>query len=244
MPLHSNASPILPVDKFLAKQNHSLIHDFSESGTCLVAVSPEKLIDMQRFWGWTVESLPRCLLSSAFVVLKGPGFEPECWARWDYRNYRKAFATYLQAYHPEYDSVLNASVQVDHLEPKYRFSTEDNYFVRLHLVKRNVNAAYGAGFERNFYKAERTKALHGAVHMSWLAYCKAYGAIPPGKAADVSAWQSWARRQAMQFAADSGETASGAYAGLLGVLQLGYTGYYSGKAEPFDYENVRRSFNE
>lgn len=235
---------MLPVDRFLTTQNHSLLRDFSESGLCLVAVSPEKLIDMQRFWGWTVEDLPRLLPSSAFVVRKGQGFDPECWARWNYRGYRKAFAKYLQVHHPEYASVLNANVQVDHLEPKYRFSTGDEYFVRLHLVRSNVNAAYGAGFERNFCKAERERDLHGAIHMSWLAYCKACGVIPPGKAAGASAWQSWAREHAKWFAAESGESAAQAYVGLLGVLQLGYTGHYSGNAKPFDMEEVLRTFSE
>lgn len=244
MSLSIKAPAVLSIDELLTKQNRALLRDFSESGLCLVAASPKKLADMQRFWGWTIERLPRCLPTSVIVVRKDQNADPECWARWDYKGYRKAFATFLQVHHPDYGLVLNRSVHVDHLEPRYRFSPGDEYFIRLHLVSRKVNSSFGAGFERNFCKAERGKALHGAIHMSWMAYCKAYGAIPPGKAAGVSAWKSWAREQAKRFAGESGESAASAYAGLLGVLQLGYTGYYSGEAKPYDYEKVLRSFSE
>lgn len=227
---------------FLAKQNLALLRDFSESGLCLVAASPEKLKDMQRFWGWTVEQLSGCLPSSACIVRKGGNFDPECWVRWDYRGYRKAFASYLCVCHPEFKSILSANFHVDHLEPRIRFSKGDNYFVRLHLIRRSVNAAYGAGFEKNFYQTEREKSLHGAAHMSWLGFCKAYGILPPGKNVGAAAWEAWARNQAREFALESGESAPDAYAGLLGVLQLGYTGYYSGEAEHFDFEAVRRAY--
>lgn len=241
MPIQTNREP-LSVDGFLAKQNRALLRDFSESDLCLVAASPEKLKDMQRFWGWTVEPLPGCLPSSACVVKKGGNFEPECWVRWDYRKYRKAFASYLSVCHPEFKSILSANFHVDHLEPRFRFSKEDKYFVRLHLIERNVNTAYGAGFERKFYRAERAKPLQGAIHMSWLGFCKAYGILPPGKSVGTTAWQAWARNQAREFAQESGESAPDAYAGLLGVLQLGYTGYYSGEAQHFDFEAVRHAY--
>lgn len=242
MPIRTNLDFPLSVDDFLTKQNQTLLRDFSESGQCLVAVSPEKLKDMQRLWSWTVEQLPGCLPSSACIVKKGPNYEPECWARWDYGDYRKAFASYLSVCHPEFDSILSPNVHVDHLEPKFRFPKGDRYFVRLHLLKRSVNASYGAGFERNFYRAENKKALHGAIHMSWLAFCKARGILPPGKNVGAAAWQAWARKQAREFALESGESAPDAYAGLLAILQLGYTGFYSGEAEHFDFEVVRSSY--
>jgi hypothetical protein len=172
MPIQTDLGLPLSVDGFLTKQNRALLRDFSESGLCLVAASPEKLKGMQRFWGWTVESLPGYLPSSACVVKKGGDFTPECWARWDYRGYRKAFASYLSVCYPEFNSILSANVHVDHLEPRFRFPKGDRYFVRLHLIKKNVNAAYGAGFEKNFYRAEREKPLHGAIHMSWLGFCR------------------------------------------------------------------------
>jgi hypothetical protein len=173
---------------------------------------------------------------------KGGNFDPECWASWNYRDYRKAFASYLSIYHPEFDSILNANVHVDHLEPRFRFTKGDRYFVRLHLLKRNVNSAYGAGFEKTFYRAERAKSLHGAIHMSWLAFCKAYGILPPGKNVGTAAWQAWARNQAREFAQESGESAPDAYGGLISVLQLGYTGYYSGESKHFDFEAMRRAY--
>jgi len=78
--------------------------------------------------------------------------------------------------------------------------------------------------------------------MSWLGFCKAYGILPPGKSVGTTAWQAWARNQAREFAQESGESAPDAYAGLLGVLQLGYTGYYSGEAQHFDFEAVRHAY--
>lgn len=200
---------------------------------------------MRRFWGWTIENLSGCLPSNAFAVKKGEEFDPECWARWDYHGHRKAFASYLRTYHPEFRrKILDASVHVDHLEPKFRFTNGERYFVRLHLVERKINLTYGAGIERNFFFAERTKPLTGASHMSWLAFCKAIGTLPPGKNAGTRAWREWARNRARDFADASGESAADAYAGLLGVLQLGYTGYYSGKAEPFDFDLVRQSYQQ
>jgi hypothetical protein len=186
------------------------------------------------------------LPSSACIVRKKGNFDPECWVRWDYRGYRKAFASFLCVCHPEFNSILSANVHVDHLEPRFRFLKEyikeDRYFVRLHLIKRSVNAAYGAGFEKIFYRAEREKSLDGAAHMSWLGFCKAYGILPPGKNVGTAAWHAWARNQARAFAQESGESAPNAYAGLLSVLQLGYTGYYSGGTSYFDFEAVRRDY--
>lgn len=242
MPIQTDCGSLLLADGFLAKQNRALLRDFSESGLCLVAASPEKLEDMQHFWGWTVEPLPGCLPSSACVVKKSDNYEPECWARWDYRGYRKAFASYLSVFHPEFKSILSPNFHVDHLEPRFRFQKGEEYFVRLHLLERNVNTSYGAGFERSYYRAERVKPLHGARHMSWLGFCKAHGILPPGKNVGTTAWQAWARNQARVFAQESGESAQDAYAGFLGVLQLGYTGHYSGDARQFDFEAVRRAY--
>jgi len=239
MSIQINLSLPLSVDDFLMKQNQGLLHDFSKSDGCLVAVSPGKLKDRQRFSGWTVEELPPCLPSSACIVRKRGNFEPECWVRWDYRGYRKAFAAYLEICHPEFNSILSMNVHVDHLEPRFRFSAGDVYFVRLHLVMKNINMAYGAGFEKNFYRTERATPIHGAIHMSWLGFCKASGILPPGKNAGTVAWDAWARKHAREFAQQSGESEQLAYSGLLDVLRLGYTGYYSGAASPHRPEPVR-----
>ena len=243
MPIQSDFDLSRSVDDFISKQDRALLRDFSESDRCLVAVSPEKLKDMQRFGDWRIEQLPGCLLSSAYIVRRAPAYDPECWARCDYGDYRKAFASYLRVCHPEFGSILSANFHVDHLEAKIRFPKGNRYFVRLHLIRRSVNTAYGGGFERNFYKAECTKPLHGEIHMSWLALCKARGILPPGKNVGTVVWQAWTRYQAREFAKDApGESAADAYAGLLGVLQLGYTGYYSGEAKEFDIDEVRRTY--
>lgn len=147
---------------FLCKQRQALIRDFEKSDSCFVALSPEELEWRRQSENWTVEYLSNCRKVNAFVVRKSSDYEHECWVRWNYTGYRKAFANFLQQYYPEYRAVLNASVHVDHLEPQYRFPIGSNYFVRLHLVPKEINAAYGAGFERSFYRNERERKLHGA----------------------------------------------------------------------------------
>lgn len=181
---------------FLCKQRQALIRDFEKPESCLVAIAPEQLELMQQQEGWTVEYLSNCRKANAFVVRKSVNCEPECWVRCDYTGYRKAFANFLQQYYSKFHAVLNASVHVDHLEPQYRFPIGSNYFVRLHLVPKEINAAYGAGFERSFYRTEREKELHGFIYMSWVAFCKAKGARPPTKSAGLLGWDAWARQQA------------------------------------------------
>ena len=228
---------------FMKKQNATLLHDFSEFGYCVVAAAASKLPDMQRFEDWEIEKLPGCRSSSALIIRKRPTYEAECWVRWDYRGYRKAFAAYLDAFYPEYSCVLNPSLHVDHLEPRFRFRKGDNYFVRLHLVSSKVNSSYGAGFEQGFYQTERTKPLDGVVHLSWLGFCKAKGTLLPGKNSGASAWEQWARTVARIFSEDSGELASHAYVGLLAFLQLGYTRHYAGRATQLDYESMLKAYD-
>lgn len=235
---------MLLIDEFLRMQNRALLRDFSGSGQCLVALSPKKLTWMQDYEGWEVGRLPKCLASSAFVIRKAPDYEPECWARWNYGGYRTAFKMFLQVHYSEFASILNKSVQVDHLEPKSRFAVGAEYYIRLHLVREEINSVYGAGLERSFFQSERKKEPQGAIHLSWIAYCKARGVRPPGKNAGMAAWDTWARARAAEFAQESGEPASQAYAGFLSVLQLGYTGYYSGEEKPLDMEKMIHAFEE
>lgn len=230
------------IQNFLDNQNVSLLREFSGPGHSLVAASPEMLEQLKNDWGWRIIPLPGIRHSSACVIEKEGGFGAECWARWDYRGYRKAFARYLRDYHPGYSSILNSNVDVDHLEPRYRFSKGDGYFVRLHLIDKRVNAAYGAGFEKNFYRVERQKTLHGAIHMSWLCFFKASGINPPSKSSGAVAWRLWARNQSKYFSWVTGEPAGDAYAGILAFLQLGYTGSYSGNRSQFNYDFVRDSY--
>ena len=77
---------------FLCKQRQALIRDFNKSDACFVAISPEELEWMQQCESWTVEYLSNCHKDNAFVVRKSSAYDPECWVRWDYTGYRKAFA--------------------------------------------------------------------------------------------------------------------------------------------------------
>lgn len=230
------------MEEFLKMQNRALLRDFSGSDQCLVALSPEKLKWMRDYDGWVFERLPNCRSSSAFVIRKAPNSEPECWARWNYSGYRKAFKMFLQVHFSRFESILNKRVQVDHLEPKTRFTPASEYYVRLHLVRREVNSGFGAGYERSFYESERTKELPCAIHLSWITYCKASGICLPSKNSGVLAWDTWARERAAAFAKESGELASQAYAGFLSVLQLGYTGYHSGAAMGLDMDKLIHAF--
>lgn len=241
MPIHSASQLPDSIRDFLTKQNQALLHDFSKSKQCIVAINPEQLLFRQRFDGWKIEKLAGCLLSSAFILTK-PGYGPECWARWDYSRYRKAFNSYLALLYSNPLTGLSPAVQVDHLEPRIRFQKGDRYYVRLHLVSRNINASYGAGFEQNFYREERTKPLFGTVPMSWLGFCKATNIPLPGKNAGIRGWQAWARSEAKKFSLESGEDAAFTYAGMLMFLQLGYTQYYAGEAKPIDFELLCKSY--
>jgi hypothetical protein len=209
----------------------------------MVAINSEELQSRQYFDNWEVEKLPGILISSAFIIRK-PGYDPECWARWDYRGYRKAFRSYLELLYPDSLACLVPALQVDHLEPKIRFQKGDIYYVRLHLVTRSINAAYGAGFEQKFYQEERRKPLAGIVPMSWFGFYKAVGTPLPGKNAGVRAWQAWVRGEAKKFAFASGEKPANTYAGLLSFLQLAYTGFYGGsESKEFDFEAACEAYH-
>lgn len=216
--------------EFLQLQRQSLLREFHESKNCLVAASLDKLDDfLDPFFGWTMEVLPNTKYSSARVIWKQGATQPECWARWNYKNYRKAFATFLGLYFPKFEYVIDQTVQVDHLESKLRFSKAETHFVRLHIVRREVNASFGAGFERSFYNRERTKPLRSATEMNWLMFCKANGILPPGKNTGSHTWELWARHHATIISKDLAEPEDVVVEGLLDVLRLGYTGFYSGK---------------
>lgn len=231
---------------FLDIQNAALLRDFTGPQHCLIAMNPEVLNLKKRFYGWTVEYLPKCQPTSAFILRKSIAGTPECWVRWDYQNHRRVFRKFLQTYYPNFESVMNDDTHVDHVEPKARFishlSKGDQYFIRLHLVQRSINTGFGAGYERNFYQTERTKSLPNALHMSWISYCKVCGIRLPSKTASKSEWESWARTQAAEFSASTGESEAYAYVGFISVLQLGYTGYYAGEAGGIEVDDLAKQF--
>lgn len=227
-------------------QNAALLRDFTGPQHCLVAMNLETLDWKKRLNGWTVEYLPKCRPTSAFVLRKPKVDTPECWVRWDYQAHRRVFQKFLQVYYAEFETVLNDGTHVDHIEPKTRFishlSKGDQYFIRLHLVQKSINTGSGAGYERNFYQTERMQPLPNALHMSWISYCKVCGIRLPRKTTDKSEWESWARTQAAEFSASTGESEAHAYVGFISVLQLGYTGYYAGEAGGIDLNDLTQQF--
>lgn len=214
---------------FLAIQETSLLNDFKNPAGCFVSLSPRMLLDVQEQRPWAVTPLPRRNLADVFVLQKDSKLMPECWVRWNYSGYRRAFKLFLLTHFSNTSQNLTSDFHVDHLVPQFRFSANSQHFVRLHLARARTNVAYGAGFERCFYAEERNKELPAAMLMDWLTYCKTRGVLPPGRNAGVNAWRDWARQQAQNFSIETGETAALAYMGLLTVLKLGYTGYYAGK---------------
>jgi hypothetical protein len=72
--------------------------------------------------------------------------------------------------------------QVDHLQSTYRFKSDHpTYFIRLYLIDKSINASYGAGFEKMFYRNERERLPNGGIHMDWITFLKAYGEKLPSK---------------------------------------------------------------
>ena len=209
------------------------MRDFIGSQHCLAAMSPEVINQKMSFCGWSFEYLPGCRPTSAFVIRQPVTGTPECWVRWDYQGHRRVFRKFLQTYYPNFEGVLNDDTHVDHVEPRVRFvlhlSKGDQYFIRLHLVQRRINTGFGAGYERSFYQKERLKPLPNSLHMSWISFCKVCGIGLPSKTASKSEWESWARIQAAQFAASTGESEESAYRGFISMLRLGYTDLYAGQ---------------
>lgn len=213
---------------FLEKQRRDLLRDFTEGNSCFIALSIADLAWGQEEEGWRIDSLPGRAQANAFVIQKRRDLPTECWVRWNYSRSRDAFQVFLTRYFSEYDLALDKSVQVDHLLPKCRFKIGAPYFVRLHLVIRNVNASHGAGLERDFYPKESEKEPCGAIRMSWITYCKAQGICLPGKNAGALALRAWAHEQGSKFSRESGENPLLTCHVFLSVLHLGYTGRYSG----------------
>lgn len=232
------------INIFLDMQREAIIKDFSDIGSCFVSLSEKKLWELKQNRGWSVEPISGCRKENALIIRKSSNHEPECWVLWNYTGYRRAYTKFLEHYYPEFRNALNSSIHVDHLEPKYRFSTKSNHFVRLHLVPKEINTAYGSGFERNFFESERRKKLPNATYMSWLTFSKAYGERPPKKSSGTHVWDSWAFQLANKYHLRTGDSEFLAYFGLLNVLRLGYTGFYSGSYEPVDMQKMQFKFNQ
>jgi hypothetical protein len=244
-------SEVTDTTAFLLYQRTTLFDEFVNGSHCVIASSPEQLKIFARLHDWEIQDLPLCRDHNVLVIRKENDSNPQCWVKWHYSGYRAAFSRFLDLHYPQYQNVLTSDVHVDHLQPRYRFKKGMEYYVRLNLTPKNVNAAFGAGFERSFYEWERDRSLNPAIHMCWLTFCKVHGILPPSKIAGIDHWKMWARANAKNFADRSGEHGGLAYMGLLNVLRLGYTKYYSGAPEQItmeemlaEYENGRDQIEE
>lgn len=218
------------LNHFLAKQKQAIVHEFTENmGDCLVATTPEKLNMHSQLYGWELNPLPGTSKKSVLVVRKRKGAFPELWVRWNYTNYRKAFSIYLQKVHGLDSNSIPIEFQVDHLEATSRFHPDHpTYFIRVCLLDRKINASYGASFEKAFNKTEQKHRPNGGFHMSWMAFLKAYGIFLPSKTASEATWKSWADATARRLEKENIGSYDLTYFGILGVLRLGFTGYYAG----------------
>ena len=174
----------LSIDGYRKLQQDAIRAEFHfQMTTCLVATTWERLIDHAKSYRWKITSLSGTKDNSALVIHKqATESKPELWVRWNYRNYRRAFRLFLVHHYGLCNPILPRRLQVDHLYPTSGFTERDrNYFVRLILLDRKINASYGAGFERVFYESERERQKNGGIHMDWITFLKATGTRIPGK---------------------------------------------------------------
>lgn len=227
----------LLLDHYLQDQKRGIRREFSESmGTCLIATTIDKIFMHAKDYDWKLFTVPGTDQRSVFVIQKSSPSIPELWVRWNYKSYRKAFIKFLNYYYFMSLEKISPQYQVDHLQSRSRFSLEhDRYFVRLALLDRSVNASHGASFEKSFNATERHRELRGGLHMDWMAFLKAYGVKLPSKRASPVEWRAWAHETALLIERDGIDIYDLAYHGILSVLQLGYTGFYSGSADAGPY---------
>ncbi|UCV02786.1 hypothetical protein [Dechloromonas denitrificans] len=210
------------ISQFLALQQSGVLGDFrDEATTCLIATTSARLAQHSKIYGWSISHLGGVQPKSALVVQK-PGSVPELWVRANYRGYRRAFIRFLEQQYGLREISIPKSLQVDHLQPSSRFNEGSNhYFVRLALVERNINASYGAGFERLLNDRERERKLAGGIHMDWMAYLKIRAIRLPAKAGGQDSWKIWAWRYATSLASDGFDTIL-TYVGLTTMLNLAF----------------------
>jgi hypothetical protein len=204
------------------RQQTGMLADFRDEMTsCLIATTPEQLVRHSKNYGWVLSGLDRVRCRSALVIQK-PQLEPELWVRANYRAYRRAFRRFLDQYYGLGALEIPEALQVDHLHPSSRFTSENHhYFVRLALVDRGSNASYGAGFERLLSARERERELVGGVHMDWMAYLKTRSIRLPSSTGGVHSWTVWAWQCAKALGADGFDIMS-TYVGLTQMLNLAF----------------------
>lgn len=227
----------MQLEFYLRDQKRGICREFSEAmGTCLIATTIDKILMHAKDYGWKLFTVPGTDQRSVLVIQKSYPSIPELWVRWSYKSYRKAFIKFLNYYYFMSLEKLPPQYQVDHLQSKSRFNLEhEHYFVRLALLDRSVNTSHGAGFEKSFNATECLRELQGGIHMDWMAFLKAYGIILPSKRASPEKWQAWAHETALLMEKDGIDIYQLPYHGILSVLQLGFTGFYSGSVDAGPY---------
>src|SRR5262245_4374344 len=152
---------------------------------CLIATTPQRLRSHVGVFDWELAPLPGIRQAdTAYVLLKksdlGEAFDPQLWVDVSYTRYRPAFLRFLNEYFDLEAATIPRQWQVDHLRSRHRFGAgSPKYLVRLFLLDRGINAAFGAGFEKKFFTQERRKEPVGGFHLDWITFLKAYGTRLP-----------------------------------------------------------------
>jgi len=225
------------LEHYLHEQKRYICKEFSEEmSTCIISTTIHKILRHSKDYNWMLFAVPGTDQRSVIVIQKSHRSIPELWVRWNYKSYRKAFTNFLNFYYFMSLEKIPSAYQVDHLQSKGRFKPEHkDYFVRLALLDRRVNASHGAGFEKSFNATESLRELSGGIHMDWMAFLKIYGVTLPSKRAPKTKWMKWAHETALLMEKDGIDIYQLAYHGILSVLQLGFTGFYSGSADAGPY---------
>lgn len=123
---------VMNLNDFLKKQKEDLISEFkNDMSTCLIATTRERIARHSVQYNWEISQLGNVKPSSAIVIQKANKL-PELWVNWSYTRYRRAFIEFLKYFHGFKDDKIPRKLQVDHLQPTYRFKKEHPvYFIRL-----------------------------------------------------------------------------------------------------------------
>ncbi len=220
----------LTIEDYCKLQRDAIRAEFHfQMAPCLITTTQERLLRHAERYGWEISSLKGTKYNSALVIRKQTSeSKPELLVRWNYRKYRRAFRLFLIHHYGFCNPILPRTLQVDHLHPTSGFTDSDhNYFVRLILLDRKINAFYGAGFERVFYENERERRKRGGIHMDWIAFLKATGICIPRKNVGERLWSIWAWQFAEEYNAKySTEDKVSIYHAITILLNLAYRNLY------------------
>jgi hypothetical protein len=148
---------------------------------------------------------------------------PELWVRPGYHGYRRAFGRFLAKHHGLPSEAIDARWQVDHLCSRARFKHgAGDYYVRLVLLDRRVNASYGGGYEKLLYAHEAERPLHGGQHLGYPGFLKVRGVRIPGRGTPKEELAAWTERTVRRLARLDVSHVEAAYDVLGTALNLAY----------------------